>query len=233
MDPYEFSYAMGYELSRFMGGVAGAVQIVSLVLGLVGFIFGAIGLYAMAKRRCIPQAWMAWVPVLQAWVWGSISDQYRYVVKGQVKSKRKVLLVLQAIVSLLGVVTWIKLMGMLNNFGQAYYYGTEADVMAALMGGLLGLLGLAVALFVVAIVRTVIHYVAGYDLYTAASGRYGVVFLVLSIFFSFLEPYLVFFIRNQDDGMPPRSDITVEPVNTPEPWNLQCKAVKYTLRCVK
>ena len=159
--------------------------------------------------------------MLQAWVWGSLSDQYRYVVKGQVKSKRKILLILQAIVSLLGVVTWIKFMGMIQNFIQVSYYGTEKEIVAALMGGLLGILGLAGALFVAAIVRTVIHYMAGYDLYTAASGRYGVVFLVVSIFLCFLEPYFVFFIRNQDDGMPPRYDIPVEPVNpTPEPWDL-------------
>ena len=50
----------------------------------------------------------------------------------------------------------------------------------------------------------VIRYIAMYDLYTSCTPQNNVLFLVLSIFFSVTEPFFVFFIRNKDEGMPPR-----------------------------
>ena len=115
---------VGYVLS----GVAGFLQVCSLLIGMVGYIFGGIGLYTICRRRCIPNAWMAWVPVLQVWVLGSVSDQYRYVAKGQVKSKRKVLLILEIITLLLSAGTTAQIIRTLMTFAEVSYYGTEAEI---------------------------------------------------------------------------------------------------------
>ena len=61
----------------------------SMLLGIASYILSSLALYALAVRRGIDKAWLSWVPVLKVWIVGSLSDQYRYVVKGQVKSKRK------------------------------------------------------------------------------------------------------------------------------------------------
>ena len=218
MDIHEFSYAMSYELGRILGGAVNIFQIVAGLLGLVGYVFGSIALYDMAKRRCIPTPWMAWVPILRTWSFGSFSDQYRYVTKNQVRSKRKVLLVLQIITRLLGAVTWVKFVQVFQNLLQASFHGTESQIVAAVVGGLLGLSGLLLALTVAGILRKVFHYMAAYDVYTSAEPRYGVIFLVVSIFFSFLEPYFLFYLRKKDGGMPPRQHSPQDPI--PEPWDL-------------
>ena len=48
--------------------------------------------------------WLAWIPVASAWIGFSFPDQYRYVVNGENKSKRKVLLTLNIITTVLSLV---------------------------------------------------------------------------------------------------------------------------------
>ena len=58
------------------------------------YVLQSLSIYTIAKRRGIQKPALAWVPVANVWLLGSISDQYRYVVKGEYKSKRKILLTL-------------------------------------------------------------------------------------------------------------------------------------------
>lgn len=48
----------------------------------------AVSLHMIAKRRELKHRWIAWIPVLNMWLLGSIADQYRYVVRGEVSCKR-------------------------------------------------------------------------------------------------------------------------------------------------
>ena len=68
------------------GGVA---PLVSIAI----YVFTALSLYTVAKRRGIAAPWLAWVPVARLWVLGSLSDQYRYLTQGQIRHKRISLLV--------------------------------------------------------------------------------------------------------------------------------------------
>lgn len=61
-----------------------------------------------------------------------------------------------------------------------------------------------IPLVAVAIAVMVIRYIAMYDLYTSCNPQNNVLFLVLSIFFTVTEPFFLLFIRNKDEGMPPR-----------------------------
>ena len=67
----------------------------SFGIAIAGFVLLALAMYTIAKRRGIRSPWLAWVPLGQSWMLGSISDQYRYVTKGQQKSKRTTLLWLE------------------------------------------------------------------------------------------------------------------------------------------
>lgn len=82
----------------------------SMVISLITYVLLAVGLHSMAKRRGIRNAWLAWIPVVNVWVLGCISDQYRYVAKGQNKSKRKLLLTLNIISQVVAVVMMVVLM---------------------------------------------------------------------------------------------------------------------------
>ena len=64
----------------------------SMAMGIAAYVLTALAYYTVANRRGLKNAWLAWIPVANLWLLGSISDQYRYVVKGEYKSKRKILL---------------------------------------------------------------------------------------------------------------------------------------------
>ena len=217
-DIYEYEYifeemmdaGLGYSLLANFG---------SGILGIVGYVFMALGLYTIAQRRGIKNPWLSWVPVVNCWIIGSLSDQYRYVVKGEVKNKRKTLLILNIITCTISAAMIVVSIGMIAGVTKSAIAGTgEAEIMNAVFGPLLGILGLCLPLLGVSIATAVVHYMAMYDIYTSCTPGNNVVFLVLSIIFSVTEPFFLFFTRNRDDGMPPRRQ---EPVyeEPREPWN--------------
>ncbi len=76
----------------------------SFGMGLASYVLLSLALYTIAKRRGIHKPWTAWVPVANIWLLGCISDQYRQVARGQVKSKRKAMLTLMIIMLVLVVI---------------------------------------------------------------------------------------------------------------------------------
>ena len=46
-------------------------------LAIVSYVLLAWGLFTIAKRRGINKPWLAWIPVVNVWMLGCISDQYR------------------------------------------------------------------------------------------------------------------------------------------------------------
>ena len=78
---------------------------VSVALAITQYVLSSLGMYQIAKRRGIPNPWLAWLPVGQAWILGSISDHYQYVAKGKQRNYRKILMGLEIGVLCLGLVT--------------------------------------------------------------------------------------------------------------------------------
>ena len=172
----------------------------------------------MASRRGVSKPWLAWIPVVNVWLTGSISDQYRYVVKGQIKNKRKSLLILNLInlaLAIMLIVFAVMLIIAAVRTEMYNYSGNAAwmEVMRAAIG--LGCVG--AVMMGTGIAMAVIRYMALYDIYMSMDPGNCVVYLVLSIIFNFTEPFFLFFNRNSDKGMPPRREAPVcePPV---EPW---------------
>ena len=199
---YQFNYALEEGLALIPGLLSmipsGAIQIASYVLT-------ALALHTMAKRRGISHAWLSWVPVLNIWVLGSLSDQYRYVAKGQYKSKRKVLVILSVISAVLAfIMVCLGIVIAVEVVEDLHYGMLDWDTWEDILGPVLGAAGLALPLLGVNIAVLVIRYMALYDVYNSCDGQYSVLFLLLSIFFNITEPFFLFFSRNKDLGMPPR-----------------------------
>ena len=189
-------------------GFAALYTVYSMVassFGIALYVLRALGLYSIAKRRGINHPWMSWVPVLDLWVLGCISDQYQYVVNGNVRNKRKWLLGLSIAMAVLYIVFAV-LIGVAVFGAVGGMTGSMSDnqLVATLLGPVMGLVVGLIPLVGIAIAVMAIRYVAMYDLYTSCSPQNNVLFLVLSIFFTVTEPFFLFFIRNKDEGMPPR-----------------------------
>ena len=181
------------------------LDIPSGLLGILSYIFTSLGLYTIAKRRGLRNPWLSWIPVANVWILGSLSDQYRYVVKGENKSKRKVLLVLNILSAAMGLALAITAVVLAGNVVNNVMRGMpEYALMEALLGPGLLVLGLALPLAGIGIAYAVIYYMALYDLYTSCDPGNSVLFLVLSILIGASKPFFLFFSRERDDGMPPR-----------------------------
>lgn len=204
---FDYGYADGAIMDEMMMemmdtiGVAVAIFCVVILLfamaiGIVSYVFRSLSLHTIAKRRGIRNPWMAWVPVLHTWTLGSISDQYQYVVKGKVKNKRTLLLVMYCVTYAVSIAA--------NVLSAVYTWSDYAGD-----GFLVATMVLSLVNLVVAVVAAVFYYIAMYDLYTSCDPKNNVLFLVLGIVFQIAEPFFLFVNRNKDGGMPPRREAPV------------------------
>ena len=209
MEMYEFERFME-EFMEFGLGPMLLSNSFSFLLGIATYVLTSLGLYTLAKRRGIKNPWLSWIPVINCWIIGSLSDQYRYVVKGEVKNKRKTLLALNIITGILSVAMIVAVIVMIvGMIGAAMNGAVEAVILEAMMGPAFIMLGLCLPLLGIGIATAVVRYIAMYDIYTSCTPQNNVLFLVLSILFPVTEPFFIFFSRNSDEGMPPRK---TEPV---------------------
>ena len=178
-----------------------------MLLSIASYVLTALALYTIARRRGLKNPWLAWIPVADCWLLGSLSDQYRYVVDGQHKSKRKILLIFR----ILTAVMWVSLIGLLVNLCfhavGSVFWGTMSDErIFQILHQALNLLVMCLPLIGISIAYAVFRYMALYDIYKSLDPANCVLFLVLSILFGVTEPFFLFFSRNKDDGMPPRKE---------------------------
>ena len=206
-----------YEMLEQLGAAFSAgdliFQVGRFALMIAAYVLRSIGLYAIAKRRGIANPWLAWIPVAWVWVLGSVSDQFRYVTKAQVKNKRTTLLVMQ-LIQMVASTVLIVILGVafvdLANMGMMG--AGEEEMMTEAMIMVFKFMGIALVLGGIALATAIIRYIALYDLYISVNPANAVLFLILSILFSITEPFFVFFNRQKDGGMPPRCDVPQAPV---------------------
>lgn len=183
------------------------------IFGVVSYVLSSLGMYTIANRRGISHAWMAWVPVLNYWTLGSISDQYQQVTKGKTTKRRVTMIVLQIVMFVLVVAIMVAAIGTVVQ-SLMLMDGMTDEAAMDLMGNM-GFLVLAyLALLGVSITVLVFYYICLYDLYSSCNPQNGVLFLILSIFISVTTPFLIFACRNKDLGMQPKQTYYQPPVYT-------------------
>ncbi len=190
------------------------VCLLSIACSIVMYVLHSLGLQTIAQRRGIHRPWLSWVPVANVWILGSISDQYQYVTKGKVRSRRKLLLALYIVTYALLIVFWIcYAIFMIQTLGAAI----DGNIaVSQVLSSMLGMLGVCAVMAVVAIVTTVFMYISYYDLFQSCNPNNSSTFLVLGILFSFLLPIFVFCCRKKDLGMPPKKSAVVQTEPAPE-----------------
>lgn len=250
MIPMENAYDLQSAIQAFeeMMGVSTFAYVVSeipsMLVSLATYIFTALALYTIAKRRGIHNPWLAWIPFANAWLLGCIADQYRAVARGETKYRRRVLLITEILTCVLAILMLVLMFGMLFNllaFSMDNWESLDTmsdavsqELFSAIAGPAVGALLLALVLLPVAIVYAVFSYIALHDIYKSCDPGNATLYLVLSIFIGICQPIFLFICRNRDDGMPPReappsapvqpyvyygSDYTPRPAEPPvEPW---------------
>lgn len=193
-------------------GIVAIVFFVLLYLGVlafavVGYIFGCKGVYAIAARRGIKNPWMAWIPVVQNWTLGCISDQYHERKYGQDPNLRKKLLIWSIItqsgISAFPVVGNIDISISAGSDVFSGFAETEAGRIITIIF-LVVMLMLALVMLVLSIIQTIYQFKAYYHLYASCRPAQAMLFLMLAIFTP-ANPFLVYACRNSDAGLPPET----------------------------
>ena len=218
---------MMYTSELTMGILSGLLALIpSTLFSVAVYVLTALSLYTIARRRGLNKPWLAWVPVVTCWLLGSLSVQYRYVVKGENRSKRKSLLVLSILSTVLSVTIGILAVALaVQTVSGTIHNVHEEYLLQMIMGPLVSILGLCLPLLGVVIAYAIIRYMALYDVYKSVDPANCVLYLVLSILVSPTEPFFLFFNRNKDTGMPPRrrAPETIPEQPRQEPWETDNK----------
>lgn len=200
---------MGYffeeELMMLIPGLLSSIP--TGLFSIATYILTSLALYAIASRRGLRKPWLAWIPVINCWLLGSISDQYQYVVKGENKSKRKWLLALSLLKAVL-TLTVVILVAVVAT--SAIFRGPGFGMRQSITGPIMGILGVVMPLAAAHVAYLVIRFMALYDVYRSLDPSNSVLYLVLSILFRVTEPFFLFFNREKDLGMPPRKQRIVD-----------------------
>lgn len=208
---------------QLLGMMPGAMfmiitTLLSSLFSIGVYILASYSMYCIADRRLISHAWLAWIPVGNLWILGSIADHYHLHVKGKIKARRKVLLgtsigilALGIALVILCIVMGVKLIAITNPITGEL----TGDVMATAGSVLIGVVVVYLALMVTALVQMVFQYIAYYELFASCDPRNAVVYLVLSIVIQITLPVFLVVCRNKDMGMLYRSRSAAAPA---EPW---------------
>lgn len=91
------------------------MQVLLDLLSIALYVLYALGLYTIASRRGIPNAWLAWLPVGNVWILGAIADDYRSRQTGKKHKLRIVMMVLTVAMVVLTVAVVVCSVSMLLN----------------------------------------------------------------------------------------------------------------------
>lgn len=173
-----------------------------IFLGAIALIFmyhwvlEGIAYQAMARRRGLRHRWLVWLPVGRDWVRGSLSDQYQYLVRGQICNKRKVLLGISLgmlllwtlntfVISRLAVQLqpMVQDVTLLQRYGEAFVRQNRPLLR---ISGMMDML-----LRILLVVRMVFRTIALYDVYASCMPGSQTTYLVLSLIFPVTRPILL------------------------------------------
>ena len=168
-------------------GVLGVVLLFSLIF----WIISALSLQSIARRRGIRNAWLAWVPIGNEWILGSIADQYQHLIQAKITARRKILLWLNV-----GYVALIVANSLVQVMTELAAHTDEQLLIWGLASTAISLARLAVS-----ITTLVFYHMSNYDLYRSCNPKNAVTFLVLGIIFPITQPFFYLSCRKKDLGM--------------------------------
>ncbi len=181
------------------------VLIISLItcgIGIVMYLLQALGLYNMGKTLQLSKPWLSFIPVANVYALGKIAENY---IKADGRKSAK----FGTILLILYIALYVILFGFMifafilfavelasDPAVNAYLEGEQFAASAAftvvlpLVIGYVLMLGISIA-------SMIVLYVAYWRVFAIFDRQNATMYLVLSIFFSFLAPIFLFVLRNR------------------------------------
>ncbi len=178
----------------------------SWIISIGTYLLTAIGIYKMGKNLGFSNAWLSFVPFANIYAFGRIAEKY-IKLDGRPSAKfSKILLALYIIMCVLAVVliifilVFIIIESIADPTIDAFL---SSDAVSASVGVtfILPLILLMLGILGVCTAYVVIYYIALWRIFAIYDGDNATLYLVLSIFFSFLAPIFLFVLRNRQPNI--------------------------------
>ncbi len=188
----------------FIGAIA-----VSAVIGIAIYLLESISVYKMAKSAEIKNPWLAFIPVANDWVFGTLAEKYKK--KNGTKSARFgiILPVLEGIVLIETIaLTIFTVISVKEITGYALdAVNTSAEMAPEQFMSLIPVIILYFALMAVAIAYAVVFFIALWRVYYSFDKSNATLYIVLSIIFTISVPIILFIIRNRKPEFDPHNNM--------------------------
>lgn len=188
----------------FIGAIA-----VSAVIGIAIYLLESISVYKMAKSAEIKNPWLAFIPVANDWVFGTLAEKYKK--KNGTKSARFgiILPVLEGIVLIETIaLTIFTVISVKEITGYALdAVNTSTEMVPEQFMSLIPVIILYFALMAVAIAYAVVFFIALWRVYYSFDKSNAMLYIVLSIIFTISVPIILFIIRNRKPEFDPHNNM--------------------------
>lgn len=201
--PYDFGdyyggygVSIGNEISAALLAVLGLMIVAVAALGITFYLLGAFGLYNIAKRRGMNNAFMAFIPIANTYYLGKLADDINATMNKKTNNAKRILTLIILVLGLgfvAGIVGGVSVgINMLAAKSGMFYSSAIITIFTVL---------LSIALFACNITLLIFEYIALYTVYKEYSPNNATVFLVLTILFSDAASSIIMFaIRNKKSG---------------------------------
>lgn len=188
----------------FIGAIA-----VSAVIGIAIYLLESISVYKMAKSAQIKNPWLAFIPVANDWVFGTLAEKYKK--KNGTKSARFgiILPVLEGIVLIEAIaLTIFTVISIKEITGYALdAVNTSSEMAPEQFMSLIPVIILYFALMAVAIAYAVVFFIALWRVYSSFDKSNATLYIVLSVVFTISVPIILFIIRNRKPEFDPHNNV--------------------------
>lgn len=196
--------AVSFFFTFFIGAIA-----VSAVIGIAIYLLESISVYKMAKSAEIKNPWLAFIPVANDWVFGTLAEKYKK--KNGTKSARFgiILPVLEGIVLIEAIaLTIFTVISIKEITGYALdAVNTSSEMAPEQFMSLIPVIILYFALMAVAIAYAVVFFIALWRVYSSFDKPNATLYIVLSVVFTISVPIILFIIRNRKPEFDPHNNM--------------------------
>lgn len=164
------------------------------------YILQGVGLYEMGKRLNLNNPWLSFVPVANVYALGRIAQRYMKR-DGTQSAKFSVILLALYIAEFVLMIAFfifffVAIFAVIANAELAIE--TESEMVMSMFASFIPVIILYFLLMAVAIAYSVTYYVALWRVFAIYNNSNATLYLVLSIFFSFLAPIFLFVLRKNN-----------------------------------
>ncbi|MBQ8558733.1 MAG: hypothetical protein IJ439_01970 [Tyzzerella sp.] len=165
-------------------------------LGIASYIMKSLSLYTIANRRQVKNPWMAWVPVANYWLKGSVVDDYDE--QNGMKRKWRVVLLVLSLLSTVGlIVVYIAMFLWIFSMTAQYSYSYLGPEVTEMIGGLIVVYAALIVVALVAAALQTCNAICLYKIFESTVPEKSLKYMLLSILVPLAEAICLLKCRHQ------------------------------------